>query len=441
MSNYAIVPVPFASAVPLTDANKTCCKLARKVRLQRPRSWSQRGTVHCAITSTKIIKRSSVKEARESLLGAITDVKGRGKTGMSPEQLSKLEAAVESLEADRGVSDPTDSPLLEGRWRLLFTTRPGSASPIQKTFVGVDAFTVYQEVLLSSAEKARVNNIVDFGAKVGTLKVEAEASTDSNTRPGFVPRQKPGLAVFGKSSNTPPVHPNMRVDFQFDKAAFAFNALPFRIPYPVPFKLLGDETKGWIDITYMSQDGKLRLTRGNKGTLFVLMKDPSLKQQLLELVSSSNASDDDEVQQLIEKLQTQSPEKRPAASAKTQGKWRLLWSKQAGNANYLQKALSNQTSNFQVIEEKEGQVRVENIVQLGPLLAIKAGGTCAPEGASRTMVSLDDIRAELGPFRIPLPKGNSSSSSQPAYVDWLYLDDDLRITRGSKGSMFIHTKS
>ena len=69
------------------------------------------------------------------------------------------------------MQDPTDSPLLEGRWRLLFTTRPGSASPIQKTFVGVDAFTVYQEVLLSSAEKARVNNIVDFGAKVGTLKV------------------------------------------------------------------------------------------------------------------------------------------------------------------------------------------------------------------------------------------------------------------------------
>ena len=36
---------------------------------------------------------------------------------------------------------------------------------------------------------------------------------------------------------------NMRVDFQFDKAAFAFNALPFKVPYPVPFKLLGDETK------------------------------------------------------------------------------------------------------------------------------------------------------------------------------------------------------
>lgn len=69
------------------------------------------------------------------------------------------------------VQNPTDSPLLEGRWRLLFTTRPGSASPIQKTFVGVESFTVYQEVLLTSSEGARVNNIVDFGAKIGTLKV------------------------------------------------------------------------------------------------------------------------------------------------------------------------------------------------------------------------------------------------------------------------------
>lgn len=45
-------------------------------------------------------------------------------------------------------------------------------------------------------------------------------------------------------------------------------ALPFKIPYPVPFKLLGDETKGWIDITYLSSDGTFRLTRGNKGAAF-----------------------------------------------------------------------------------------------------------------------------------------------------------------------------
>lgn len=35
----------------------------------------------------------------------------------------------------------------------------------------------------------------------------------------------------------------MRIDFQFDNAAFHFRFLPFTIPYPVPFRLLGDETK------------------------------------------------------------------------------------------------------------------------------------------------------------------------------------------------------
>lgn len=47
----------------------------------------------------------------------------------------------------------------------------------------------------------------DMTANAHVLQVEAEASTNSNARPGFVPRQKPGLAIFGKSSNAPPAHP------------------------------------------------------------------------------------------------------------------------------------------------------------------------------------------------------------------------------------------
>ncbi len=60
--------------------------------------------------------------------------------------------------------------MLEGRWRLLYTSRPGTASPIQQTFVGVDAFTVYQEIL-STDSGVRVNNIVSFGPTIGQLKV------------------------------------------------------------------------------------------------------------------------------------------------------------------------------------------------------------------------------------------------------------------------------
>ncbi len=36
---------------------------------------------------------------------------------------------------------------------------------------------------------------------------------------------------------------DLRIDFQFDTAAFDFRLLPFKVPYPVPFKLFGDETK------------------------------------------------------------------------------------------------------------------------------------------------------------------------------------------------------
>ena len=35
--------------------------------------------------------------------------------------------------------------------------------------------------------------------------------------------------------------PSGRIDFQFDEAGFDFKALPFNIPYPVPFRLFGDE--------------------------------------------------------------------------------------------------------------------------------------------------------------------------------------------------------
>lgn len=37
--------------------------------------------------------------------------------------------------------------------------------------------------------------------------------------------------------------PSARIDFQFDEAGFDFKALPFTVPYPVPFRWLGDEVR------------------------------------------------------------------------------------------------------------------------------------------------------------------------------------------------------
>jgi hypothetical protein len=53
--------------------------------------------------------------------------------------------------------------------------------------VGVDAFKVFQEVLLLPDEP-RVCNVVEFGTNIGYLRVEAEASIETKPLPNFTPR-------------------------------------------------------------------------------------------------------------------------------------------------------------------------------------------------------------------------------------------------------------
>lgn len=92
----------------------------------------------------RITSAPQLSDAEAAILDALKSAKGRGKEGLSASQLSQLNAAVELLEADGGVAEPVKTPAIDGMWRLLYTSRPGSASPIQRTFTGVDAFSVFQ---------------------------------------------------------------------------------------------------------------------------------------------------------------------------------------------------------------------------------------------------------------------------------------------------------
>lgn len=96
-----------------------------------------------------------------------------------------------------------------------------------------------------------------------------------------------------------------------------------------------------------------------------------------------------------------------------------------------------QVDNWQIISV-DG--RLENRVQLAPGVRVRALAGCAPEpapgGGTRTGVAIEEVVVELGPLRLPLPVKTDARG----FVEWDYLDGDFRISRGSKGSTFIHVR-
>ncbi|KAK9673703.1 hypothetical protein RND81_12G184800 [Saponaria officinalis] len=333
-----------------------------------------------------------VNEHENRLIEALIGVQGRGRSA-SPEQLKEVERAVQVLEELKGISDPTSSDLIEGRWMLMFTTRPGTASPIQRTFVGVDFFSVFQEVFLRS-EDPRVSNIVKFSDAVGELKVEAAAS----------------------------IKDGKRILFRFDRAAFTFKFLPFKVPYPVPFKLLGDEAKGWLDTTYLSDSGNIRISRGNKGTTFVLQKETEPRQELLSAISTGKR-----VIEAMDKLisATEYEDEEPQL---LEGEWKMIWSSQVETDSWLENA-ANGLMGTQIIK-KDGQLRFLVDIVLG--LRFSMSGTYQKTRPRTYDIKMDDAAIVAGSFGLPVEMLSKFN------MELLYIDDKIRITRGYNNIMFVH---
>lgn len=230
-----------------------------------------------ALTSAANVGRATAATEKE-LLSALENVSGRGRTA-SLEVKLEIELLIAELE-EAGLSQKRNAQELEGVWRLLYTSTPGNTqSPIQKSLTGYDGVSIYQVLNLRSERSflggglPDVSNTVVFGNGQARLRVTALASTASRVlvEPRIGDGSIFGLTPFGKSFNRPPRNAQERIDFSFQEAMFEFSEpFAFSIPYPVPFKLLGDEAKGYIDNTYYSEN--FRVARGNKGTIFLLQK-------------------------------------------------------------------------------------------------------------------------------------------------------------------------
>lgn len=205
--------------------------------------------------------------ARVALEAELLDLIAGGATD------SVIATSVAALEATGGVSgEPARSPLIEGTWQLLHTSKssfdarnplgrrvdgsaPGlegviagvtggeaasaSSSPIQRAVTG--AFRVTQSLRrVTEPGAGRVEQLV--ATPLGDLHLNAAASADADGR---------------------------RINFAFDEGFFLASS-GLRLPYPVPFRLLGKEAEGYLDTSYLGE--RVRVSTGNKGTTFVLRR-------------------------------------------------------------------------------------------------------------------------------------------------------------------------
>mmetsp|Transcript_20801 Transcript_20801/g.26874 ORF Transcript_20801/g.26874 Transcript_20801/m.26874 type:complete len:261 (-) Transcript_20801:227-1009(-) len=213
------------------------------------------------------------KALEDELLSAISD---EGSRLANSESVASL---IGRLKSQNPTPEPAIAPRVYGRWRLLYTNNADTSSPIQRSAVNAQKYSIYQDIIVNdNTSQLQVNQVVKFSDSVA-LSVDALASTAAYPLEELTERKSGttfglsilGVSLVGKEAEPDPERPNSRISFVFDEGNFDFGS--FRIPYPVPFRLplLRDAVKGWIDITYLSE--RLRIARGNKGTTFVLLKE------------------------------------------------------------------------------------------------------------------------------------------------------------------------
>ena len=190
---------------------------------------------------------------KSTLLDAIAGT-NRGLLATETQKQAIL-AAIASLEDFNPNPRPLEtSHLLEGDWRLLYTT--------SKALLNLDRFPlnklgqIYQSIRVETTSVYNIAEIYGLPSLEGLVSVAAKFEPVSERRV----QVKFQRFVIGLQQLIGYKSP---ADFiQQIESGKKFTAIDF------PIK--NDQQQGWLDITYIDQN--LRIGRGNEGSVFVLSK-------------------------------------------------------------------------------------------------------------------------------------------------------------------------
>ncbi|MGF1540093.1 MAG: PAP/fibrillin family protein [Pleurocapsa sp.] len=201
-----------------------------------------------SLTKKKLVSKKS--ELLEAIAG-----KNRGLLANEIDNVRVL-AAIQQLEDHNPTSHPIQAKeLLEGDWRLLYTTSKG--------ILGLDRFPlfklgqIYQCIRTAEAKVYNIAEIIGLPFLEGLVSVVATFEPVSERRVNVIfERSIIGLQRFF-SYNSP--------------SKFIQQIESGKKFLPLDFSIERQEQKGWLDITYLDQD--MRIGRGNEGNVFVLTKE------------------------------------------------------------------------------------------------------------------------------------------------------------------------
>ena len=97
----------------------------------------------------KLDKATAAAEAQLLSILEGTEAISGSETKLTEDQLETIQDSIKLLEASKsGIQEPITSPLLDGTWKLLYTSSPGTNSPIQRKVTSTKGISVYQVVNL-----------------------------------------------------------------------------------------------------------------------------------------------------------------------------------------------------------------------------------------------------------------------------------------------------
>ncbi|PAX58433.1 PAP/fibrillin family protein [Brunnivagina elsteri] len=164
-------------------------------------------------------------------------------------------SAIANLEDFNPTPRPLESSeLLDGDWRLLYTT--------SKALLNLDRFPFYRLGQIYQCIRVKTNSVYNIAEISGFPYLEGIVCVAAKFEPLTFRRVKVKFerSILGFKRIINYTSPSDYIQ-QIENGK-KFNAIDFSIQ--------SKEQQGWLDITYIDKD--LRISRGNEGSVFVLTK-------------------------------------------------------------------------------------------------------------------------------------------------------------------------